>query len=138
MNLEAEQIMTIHVQCSSSLDVKNEGTGYLRVIPIIGGTVEGKICGEVVPGGADWNTVLDLNLAHAFAKYVLKTSDGEYIDVQNEGYIKTDVDSRIKTRPCFKADMNGKYSWLNHGVYVASLDSGHKTGQVIITVYKLS
>lgn len=138
MNLEAEHIMTIHVQCSSNLDVKDEGRGYLRVIPIIGGTVEGKICGQVVPGGADWNTALDSNLAHVFAKYVLRTSDGEYIDVENEGIIKADSDSRIKTRPRFKADMKGKYAWLNHGVYVASLDAGHEEGQVIITVYKLS
>ncbi|MDD4112540.1 MAG: DUF3237 domain-containing protein [Herbinix sp.] len=138
MNLESEHIMTIHVQCSMNLDIKDEGRGYLRVIPIIGGTVTGKISGEVVPGGADWNTTLDSNLAHVFAKYLLRTSDGEYIDVQNEGIIKVDIDSRIKTRPIFKADMKGKYAWINYGVYVASLDAGNEEGQVIITVYKLS
>lgn len=138
MILESEHIMTIHVQCSSNLDIKDNGIGYLRVIPIIGGTVEGKICGEVVPGGADWNTSLDSDLAHVCAKYVLRTSDGEYIDVQNEGIIKFDIDSRIKTKPTFKADSNGKYAWLNYGVYVASLDPGNKEGQVIITVYKLN
>ncbi|NLL73490.1 MAG: DUF3237 domain-containing protein [Clostridiales bacterium] len=137
MNLEAEHIMTIHVQCDSNLDIKDNGIGYLRVIPIVGGTVEGKITGEVVPGGADWNTSLDSDLAHVHAKYLLRTSDGEYIDVQNEGIIKNDTNNKIKTRPCFKADIKGKYAWLNHGVYVASLDPGKEHGQVIITVYKL-
>ncbi len=139
MNLKAEHIMTIHVQCAKDYEVKNEGRGYLRVIPIVGGTVEGKVSGEVVPGGADWNTTLDSdsNLAHVFAKYLLKTSDGEYIDVQNEGVIKGDSDSRIKTSPRFKADINGKYAWLNHGVYVGALDPGAEEGQVIITVYRL-
>lgn len=138
MNLEAEHIMTLHVQCSSSLDIKNEGRGYLRVIPIIGGTVTGRISGEVVPGGADWNTSLDSNLAHVKAKYLIRTLDGEYIDIENEGLIKFDADSRIRTRPSFRADINGKYAWLNYGVYVASLDPGHEEGQVIINVYRLS
>lgn len=139
MNLKADHIMTIQVQCGKSYDIKEEGRGYLRVIPIEGGTVEGKVRGEVVPGGADWNTTLDsdFNLAHVFAKYLLKTSDGEYIDVQNEGIIKGDSDSKIKTSPRFKADLKGKYAWLNDGVYAASLEVGNKEGQVIITVYKL-
>lgn len=137
MNLAAEHIMTLHVQCSDSLDVKNDGIGYLRVIPIIGGTVEGKINGEVVSGGADWNTSLESGWAHVCAKYLIKTSDGEYIDIHNEGKIRFDLDSKIKTSPKFNADINGKYAWLNYGVYVASLDAGHKEGQVVITVYKL-
>lgn len=137
MNLEAEHIMTINVQCSDSLDVKNDGIGYLRVIPIIGGTVEGKINGEVVSGGADWNTSLESNMAHVCAKYLIKTTDGEYIDIHNEGKIKSDTVSKIKTSPKFKADMNGNYPWLNYGVYVASLDAGDREGNVVITVYKL-
>ena len=139
MYLEAEHIMTLHVQCADNMEVKDVGRGYLRVIPIVGGKVEGKICGEVVPGGADWNTTIDsnLNLAHVFAKYLIKTSDGEYIDVQNEGFIRGGDDSKIKTSPRFKADLKGKYAWLNYGVYAASLEVGNKEGQVIITVYKL-
>lgn len=138
MNLDAEHIMTLHVQCSSSLDIKNEGRGYLRVIPITGGTVTGRITGEIVPGGADWNTTFDSNLAHVRAKYLIRTSDGEYIDIENEGLIRFDRESRIKTKPSFRADERGKYAWLNHGVYVASLDPGNEDGQVIINVYRLS
>lgn len=138
MHLEAEQIMKLHVQCNDSLEVKNNGIGYLRVIPIVGGTVEGKINGEVVSGGADWNTALDSGMAHVCAKYFIRTEDGEYIDIQNEGFIKFDTESMIKTTPRFKADINGKYAWLNYGVYVASLDPGNNEGQVVITVFKLN
>lgn len=139
MHLEADRIMTIKVQCGSNYEVKEEGRGYLRVIPIEGGTVEGKVCGEVVPGGADWNTTLDSDskIAHVFAKYLIRTPDGDYIDVQNEGLIKGDTQDKIKTSPRFKADLKGQYAWLNHGVYVASLDPGDEDAQVIITVYKL-
>ena len=137
MNLEAEHIMTIHVQCSKDMEVRNNGAGLLRVIPIIGGRVEGKICGEVVPGGADWNTSLEADISHVCARYLIKTDDGEYIDVHNEGNIRFDINSKIKTSPKFKADIKGKYAWLNYGVYVAALDFGNQEGQVIITVYKL-
>lgn len=137
MNLTAEHIMTLHVECGESMEVENNVFGYLRVIPITGGTVEGKISGKVIPGGADWNTSLECGGAHVCAKYLIKTTDGEYIDIQNEGSIKFDSDSKIKTSPKFNADIHGKYAWLNYGVYVASLDSGDKEGQVKITVYKL-
>jgi len=76
MTLEAELIMKIHVQCEKDMEVKSDGSGYLRVIPIVGGTFEGKINGTVVPGGADWNTQRENGISHVFAKYLLKTDDG--------------------------------------------------------------
>lgn len=136
MKLEAELIMKLHVECERSMDVKNDGSGYLRVIPIIGGTFEGKINGVIVAGGADWNTAREDNTAHVFAKYLLRTTDGEFIAVENEGKIGPE-DNDIKTSPRFQADSTGKYAWLNRGVYVASLQAGNKEGQVEIIVYQL-
>jgi len=138
MILEAEVIMKLQVQCSECLEVKNDGSGYLRVIPIIGGTFEGKINGEVVQGGADWNTSRENGTGHVFAKYLIKTDDGEYIAIENEGKININDKSYIKTSPRFQVDTTSKYSWLNSGVYVASLDGGKKEGQVEITIYKMN
>lgn len=138
MTLDAELIMKLQVQCEKDMEVKNDGSGYLRVIPIIGGTFEGKINGEIIPGGADWNTTRENGVAHVFAKYMLKTEDGEYIAVENEGKIKFEDNNGIKTSPRFQADWAGKYAWLNTGVYVASLDGGKEEGQVEITVYRMS
>jgi hypothetical protein len=137
MTLDAEMIMKIYVQCDKTMEVRNDGSGYLRVIPIVGGDFVGKICGEVVSGGADWNTTKENGMAHVFAKYLLKTDDGEYIAIENEGRIRFDEQSKIKTSPRFQADCSGKYAWLNTGVYTASLDPGIKEGQVVITVYKM-
>lgn len=138
MTLQAELIMKLHVQCGTNMEVKNDGSGYLNVIPIIGGTFDGKLSGEVVSGGADWNTARKDGVAHVFAKYLIKTERGEYIAIENEGKIKSDEISTIKTSPRFQADVNGRYAWLNSGIYVASLDAGAKEGQVEITVYKLN
>lgn len=137
MNLQAELIMKLHVQCEETMEVKNDGSGYLRVIPIVGGTFEGKLSGEVVSGGADWNTTRDNGIAHVFAKYLIKTSDNEYIAIENEGKIRFEEAGIIKTTPRFQADGKGRYAWLNSGVYVASLETGTKEGQVEITIYKL-
>ena len=138
MNLEAEKIIKLYVQCERDLEVRDDGSGFLRVIPIIGGHFEGVINGIVMAGGADWNTTKENKIAHVFAKYLLKTEDGEYIAIENEGKIDYNEEARmIKTVPTFQVDHNSKYAWLNSGVYVGQLESGEKEWQVEITIYKL-
>lgn len=138
MNLEAELIMKLQVKIENSLDVKDDGSGYLRVIPIIGGTFEGKINGTIVPGGADWNTARENGISHVFAKYLLKTEDGEFIAIENEGKINFGEGlSKIVTSPRLQADSKGNYAWLNTGVYVGSLEVGKVEGMVEITIYKM-
>lgn len=138
MQLEAEEIMKIHVECDTDLEVKDDGSGYLKVIPIVKGSFEGKIGGIIIPGGADWNTSRKNGISHVFAKYLLQTRDGEYIAIENEGKIDwKEKNQKIKTVPRFQADESGKYCWLNAGVYVGSLEAGNKPGQVEITVYRM-
>lgn len=137
MYLDAELVMQLHVRCETNMDVKDDGSGYLRVIPIIGGTFEGLIRGTIVPCGADWNTTKENGSSHVFAKYVLKSEDGEYIAIENEGEISWSEPCRIKTSPRFQAAAKGKYAWLNSGVYAASLEPGQSEGQVEIEIYRL-
>lgn len=139
MYLEAEEILKIHVQCDKDMEVKNDGSGYLRVIPITHGWFEGKLKGKIVPGGADFNTTRDNKVAHVFAKYLLQTEDGEYIAIENEGKIDgKDSERKIKTVPKFQANNDGLYAWLNTGVYVGELMGGRDPGQVEIIIYKLA
>ena len=137
IKLSAEEVLKIHVQCEDSMDVKDSRDGYLAVIPIVSGTFEGKIGGKIVPGGADWST-RQKNGAHVFAKYLLQADNGEYIAVENEGFLGNGQDPCIKTVPKFKADENGAYAWLNYGVYVGKLEAGEKPWQVEITVFRLN
>lgn len=137
VQLKAEEIMHLQVECAPACEVKQGIDGYLRVIPITGGRFDGLIEGTIVNGGADWNTEKAKHCAHAFAKYMLKTKDGEYIAIENEGLLQPDGDSFIKTTPRFTADENGSYAWLNHGVYVGSLEPGKGSYAVEIRVFKL-
>lgn len=137
--LLADEIMRLQVKIAPPELVGPVADGKLQVIPITGGTFAGeKLNGRVVPGGADWNTGRPEGLAHVFAKYLLQTEDGEYIAIENEGVIDFAAGTLIKTRPTFQANQNGRYGFLNEGVYVGSLEVDPQTGnQVNITIYKL-
>ena len=138
MQLQAEEILHIRVICTPSLDVKNNLNGYLRVIPICGGTFDGKITGKVINGGADWNTQKTSNgTAHVFAKYLLQADDGTYIAIENEGIIDPTENRFIQTTPSFTVDCKSPYAWLNYGVYVGSLEPDTGDYSVKIRIYRL-
>ena len=137
MKLEAEIIMKLHVKCGRDMEVGDDGKGFLRVIPIQGGSFDGMIKGEIIPGGADWNTSYQNGGAHVYAKYLLRTDDGIYISVENEGMIKAGEETQIKTTPCFQVRHDSRYSWLNSGIYAGSLTGGVNEGEVEITFYKM-
>ena len=139
ISLQADEIMRLSVKIAEPEIVGPTGSGKLQVIPIVGGTFTGaKINGRVVPGGADWNTTRDDGIAHVFAKYLLETSDGEFIAIENEGLIDPNSESVIKTKPTFMANNTGKYRDLNHGVYVGELSETPNTkDSVDIVIYRL-
>lgn len=138
IQLEAEHVLTIHAECTEDVIVGDTFKGYLKVIPILGGKVFGKINGTVIPGGADWNTTLKGNNAHVLAKYMFKTDDDEIITVHNEGFFNRDAGQVIKTIPKFEAREESKYNWINHGVYVGSLQRICDAPRTVeIKVYKL-
>lgn len=138
-DLTAEEVMRLTVKVSSPKVVGKTNRGFLQVIPIIGGDFTGEnIKGKVVPGGADWNTTLDEGMAHVFAKYLLETDDGEFIAIENEGYLNSNFNSVIKTTPKFQANLTGKYGDLNFGTYAGELKATpNATDSVDIVIYRL-
>ncbi len=137
--LLADEVMRLHVQIAAPKVVGPTGQGCLQVIPIVGGTFTGKgLSGIVVPGGADWNTAREDGVSHVFAKYLLQTSDGEYIAIENVGLIDPNSEARIKTQPTFAANAKGKYCYLNCGVYVGELSATPDvSNSVDIVIYRL-
>ncbi len=139
IQLDAEHVLTIIAELTDDVIVGDTFDGYLKVIPITGGTVSGKIKGTVIPGGADWNTTLKNNHAHVFAKYMFKTDDGEIITIQNEGVFNRDAGQNIKTTQKFIAREDGNYDWINNGVYVGSINrlENYHVRAVEIKIFKL-
>lgn len=138
MNLDAQKIMSLHVELGEPRTVGRTPEGLLTIIPIIGGTFEGEsLRGRVCCGGADWNVAVSETLAHVHAKYWIQTEDQEVISVENEGWIDLSrEDAVIRTTPRFTCDLQGRYAFLASGTFAGELVGGGKDC-VEITFYRL-
>ena len=133
---ELEYICELQVVLEPAMIVGETALGTRRIIPIIGGTVEGpKIKGEILRGGADWQTLRPDGVTDLEAHYQFKTDNGEIIYIKNTGLRAAspevakllaqgkEVDSDqyyFRAVPKFEADKNGKYSWLNDGIFICT------------------
>ncbi len=125
--------------------------GKRRIIGINGGHFEGpRIKGEVLPGGADWQTVRADGTADLVANYSLKTSDGVIIYVENTG-VRTaapDVLARLakgedvppseyymRTSAKLEVDNTSEYAWLNKAVIIST--GMRRANSVILRFYQV-
>jgi hypothetical protein len=56
-----------------------------RCVPILGGTVTGRINGIVLDGGADWQRILPGGTSELEAHYAIRTDAGDLIEVTSRG-----------------------------------------------------
>jgi len=143
--LSAELIMELSVDITEPYIVGQAHGEYAKVIPITGGTFCGQnMNGIILPGGADWNTVIgdsaeDLKgIRHVFAKYVIRTDTGVCIAVENEGWKSMSPDNTtvIVTVPKLQTAAP-EYDWLNWGVYVGALIPRPDKSGVTLRFYRL-
>ena len=104
-----------------------------RIIPILGGAVRGPgFQGDVLPGGADWQTVgLEGGLAVIHARNTLRHADGTVVSMINEGVRRgpAEVMARLaagqrvdpasyyfRTSPRFEAPP-GSHRWLAESTF---------------------
>lgn len=74
----------LRVTLSPPVEVGEVVHGRRRVIPITGGEVEGAgWSGRVLPGGADFQLIVNDTLAELDARYVLEGQGGQRVYVQN-------------------------------------------------------
>lgn len=84
---DLSHVCDIHVALDPITELGAGRAGQRRIIPIVGGTVEGpRLRGEVMNVGADWQTVFGTGLAELDTRYALRTHDGAVIEVRNFGY----------------------------------------------------
>ncbi len=121
-----DQLITENVTLAASQSVGATKAGNRNIIPITGGTLEGKITGKVLSGGADYQNLA--NPPTIDARYLWQTSDGEVIIVRNAGSFGGLV-------PTFEVRVDSKYSWLNNGLYLSS-NPGMGAGGVKLTFYE--
>ncbi|WP_309645658.1 DUF3237 family protein [Phenylobacterium sp.] len=127
------------VSIGTPLDMGQTATGKRRVIPITGRTFEGpKISGDVLAGGADWQTVRADGCAVVEAIYALEASDGAVIAVRNLGLVAPLGGGApyVRTAPSFDAPA-GPHDWLNRNIFVGTIGRVEGGGAVRITVYRV-
>lgn len=142
MNLEAqtpppspelEYVCELKVRLDPPLTVGQTPRGLRRIIPIIGGTVDGpSLKGEIIGGGADWQFIREDGVAELEAHYQFKTDDGIIIYIKNDAIrvASPEVAAQIakgipvppssyyfKGRPKFEAP-EGKYFWMNNALFI--------------------
>ncbi|MEO9902061.1 DUF3237 domain-containing protein [Nisaea sp.] len=80
-------VCMLTVDLSSIRELGRGRAGKRRIIPIVGGRVEGPELNGVILGiGADWQTVYDDGCAFLDARYAFETPDGGLIEVVNRGF----------------------------------------------------
>lgn len=109
--------------------------GRWRIIPIIGGTVEGeRLSGRILNLGADWQSIHDAGYAELDTRYVIETHDGAMIDIRNFGlrHGPSEVLERLaagetvdpslyymRTTPRFQTG-DPRYEWLNRTLFIGT------------------
>ena len=125
--------------------------GRRRIIGITGGRFSGaRLCGRVLPGGADWQLIRADGVADLDARYTLETNDGALIYVRNHGYRHgpRDILERLaagesvdpalyymRTTPLFETG-DARYAWLNAMICVAT--GARRAGAVELEVFEVT
>jgi len=74
----------LSVQVATPQEVGSTVHGLRRLIPILGGEVQGPgWTARVLPGGADFQLILNPRMAELDARYTIETDGGDLIFVQN-------------------------------------------------------
>ena len=114
--------------------------GERRLVPITGGVFAGpRIQGTVLPGGADRQLFRKDGARMLSALYELKTDDGAIITVNNRVLIDKRADgNRYAFSNIDIIAPEGPHDWLNHLVFVGTLDSMSPQPKVLIRVFSLT
>ena len=141
-----ELALELYVTIAPRVEVGETDDGVRQFIPITGGRFSGEgIRGEVMPGGADWQTRRRDAVVEVNALYSIRTDDGAVIVVDNRGIIvppppatggAAPAAGYVRTSPRFHAPQ-GKYDWLNKTVFIGTITPATGGGAVIIRAFRV-
>ncbi|MGH9047248.1 MAG: DUF3237 domain-containing protein [Acidimicrobiales bacterium] len=76
----------VEVGLGDPIEVGHGPLGRRRIIPITGGAVTGRLSGELVSLGADWQLVWDDGTAVIDTRYLLRTPEQTFLPLATRGY----------------------------------------------------
>ena len=123
------------VRVDPPLTLGEAGGRKRRIVPIVGGRVEGpRLSGEILAGGADWQAIRPDGVTEVLARYVIRADDGAMISVVNQGIRRASepvirrllageaVDPALvyfRAAPTFEVGA-GPHSWLTESLFVSA------------------
>jgi hypothetical protein len=124
----------LHVELGTLREMGPGRAGQRRIIPILGGTVSGRLTGTILNLGADWQTIFTDGAADIDTRYAMETADGALIEIVNKGvrHGPPDIMARLaKGEPVdpgsyyFRTTArlesgDPRYAWVNHLILVGS------------------
>jgi hypothetical protein len=128
-----EFVFEVRVAVAPPLVVGESSHGLRRIVPILGGSIEGpRLSGEVLQGGADWQYVRPDGVLSLEARYTIRTTNGALIQVINRGlrHGPPEVMERIFRGEAVAAEEyyfrsvaefeapRGPHEWLNKALFV--------------------
>ena len=81
----SEPFLILEVKVGTASELGATGAGARRFIPILGGSVSGSIQGQVIPGGADWQTINEGGNLQIEAHYAFRAASGAVVEVLSSG-----------------------------------------------------
>lgn len=130
-----EFLARLEVHVTAPIEVGGTPSGLRRVIPLLGGTVEGPdLKGTILPGGADFQSVRSATYTDIHARYVIETEEGDRIYVENTGIrvaSAEDIARLVRGEPVDPARVyfrtfprfetaSPKWMWLNERLFVGT------------------
>lgn len=99
-------MMLVEVAVGTATEVGLVEGRNRRCIPITGGTVTGQFEGVIVPGGADWQTILPDGTIEVHARYVLELIQGK-VEVESRGlrHGSADILARLNSGEAVNPDL---------------------------------
>ncbi|WP_369061817.1 DUF3237 domain-containing protein [Caulobacter sp. 73W] len=86
-------VMTFRVEIGAGIEVGEVPGGRRRIVPIIGGRVDGDLKGTILPGGADWQTLRPDGMTEIWARYTIQPDGGgPAVIVTNPGVRKASAE----------------------------------------------
>lgn len=140
----------VRVNVGERVRVGHHPSAELVFIPITGGTVSGRVNGEVLGGGGDWATVRASGVVELEARYLIRLDNGTPIDIVNRGFsiaspevrarldageVVPESDYYYRTSPVFRTD-SADHRWLTETVFVGM--ARRDDSQVCIRFFSLS
>jgi hypothetical protein len=113
--------------------IARTAAGERRIVQILSGRLDGRLNGEVLPGGADYQMITPDGISYLDARYVIRTDDGALILVRNYGIrhgVIGDDPSKyyFRSTPRFETG-DERYLWLNK---IIAICSGARTPDAVL------